>query len=1125
MKQNSQRTIQYIGENNILSNNIDTKLKYTEERKNKSDLEKIMDELDSKKDKINQNKKIDEKLNFDNFFEIFLEKTEKLYQIPKKGNQMDNIVNNNLIGPYLNDELIDENYYDLFSVTQNYTHSLMFKKNGIREREIIKIFGENENIRNYDHNNIVTLKPCCRQYCGNFLKKGSEEKEIDHIKHILLIISVIFTCFALYFFQEFSSIKRDLDIDNLNFEYTLILYTKEYLCLSFDILDLKNENFKFNITCPNETLFYYVSKFGISPDNEEGENIANCYSKSFRNLIKTKSDCDFGKKMDEVLVDFKYSNEVFEVDHKNLDFFESLISCSNINNKNKIFLSYSCYYPYLNRDDKIISRKKFINKIIICESICIILCFLTLFIFRIFFYRNMKKVNNISIKDLTIMIDNLDIKKTSLPSVLNSIISQINSKSENYLLHYIQEINYSFINSEEKELYEELNNLIIKNRYLEKNLSNRTYPRCCLFKVLFKVLFCFKKTYKEEYINNQKKLKRILNKILIEKDSSDNIKKIYITFSSYEYKEIVKQNSILIDDKIYVLKNADMHPHDINWENININSKERIKRRFLSYLIIIIFIIVYFIIIIFLSKAKNKFEKKFNLNTDCSNVDYKNNYILYQEYINKDQTDKEKIFTYCYCASELNGKIINYNNENFDPCSSYNKYKFNRTFFLYFLSVIETILGFFIDKIVKKIISIQKFESKSKNDNAILIISMIILIFEKLFSIILIYAKFSDSKNTPYFFDGIYEDITPDWINSVSAQIISSALISTCLIFFNEWKKTICCGKVYLIIRYLSLFLINEPISSFHEFYKIYAPLEDKSFIIFVVYIFFVSNILIVSSSNNFYYLMLLTGILFMNIFKDKFYNFKNSYSFIKNRVYYRIIFTMMNIIFISRIIFGIWWYSSEYFFIDLNKDNIYQELISKKYNKYIDVFLKGEANTRQKIIIKLLLKRNIWFYIAFGIIIISEVIYFILSRKLKKEKKYYTTSLKRHDTYRQIKLYQYYRILYYKINKIYFNESKEYKYLKYFIKTKMNWYKEEIKKILEIFGDSLNQNDDDNEKIIKLKESIINYNYSINDSKEYERYPDIFKIKNNDQIYSPFILEDYEVPFNLKFIFSPYYS
>ena len=383
MIQNVQSTFIYIGENN------------TEGGKNISDLEKIRDELDSIKDKINQNEKIDEKLNFDNFFEKFLEKTENLYQIPKKEKQMNNIANNNLISPYLNDDLIDENYYDLFSETHNYTHSLMFKKNGIRERETRKVCEGNKNINNYNYNNLYDLKTFCElcPLCLNFLKKGSEEKEIGHIKCILLIISVIFTCFAFYLMIEFSSIKRDLD--DLNFMDILKFYTKEYLCLSFDILDLKNENFIFNITCPNETLFYYVSKFGISPDNEEGENIANCYSKSFRNLIKTKSDCDFGKKMDEILVDFKYGNEVFEVAHKNLNFFESLISCSNINNKNKIFLSYSCYYPYLNKDDKMITRKKFINKIIICESICIILCFLTLFIFRIFFYRNMNKVDNI----------------------------------------------------------------------------------------------------------------------------------------------------------------------------------------------------------------------------------------------------------------------------------------------------------------------------------------------------------------------------------------------------------------------------------------------------------------------------------------------------------------------------------------------------------------------------------------------------------------------------------------------------------------------------------------------------------------------------------------------------------
>ena len=72
MIQNVQSTFIYIGENN------------TEGGKNISDLEKIRDELDSKKDKINQNEKIDEKLNFDNFFEKFLEKIENLYQIPKK---------------------------------------------------------------------------------------------------------------------------------------------------------------------------------------------------------------------------------------------------------------------------------------------------------------------------------------------------------------------------------------------------------------------------------------------------------------------------------------------------------------------------------------------------------------------------------------------------------------------------------------------------------------------------------------------------------------------------------------------------------------------------------------------------------------------------------------------------------------------------------------------------------------------------------------------------------------------------------------------------------------------------------------------------------------------------------
>ena len=55
------------------------------------------------------------------------------------------------------------------------------------------------------------------------------------------------------------------------------------------------------------------------------------------------------------------------------------------------------------------------------------------------------------------MIDNLDVKKTNLPKILNSIIHLISNKINTTFYFEIQEINYSFINSEEKELFEEFN--------------------------------------------------------------------------------------------------------------------------------------------------------------------------------------------------------------------------------------------------------------------------------------------------------------------------------------------------------------------------------------------------------------------------------------------------------------------------------------------------------------------------------------------------------------------------------------------------------------------------------------------------------------------------------------------
>ena len=195
----------------------------------------------------------------------------------------------------------------------------------------------------------------------------------------------------------------------------------------------------------------------------------------------------------------------------------------------------------------------------------------------------------------------------------------------------------------------------------------------------------------------------------------------------------MKKETIKINNKNYQFKNADMFPHDINWENLNINKTKRFIRIIFSYFLIIIVIFVYFLIIIVLSKLKKNFERKYNLNTDCSNIDYKNNNILFKEFINKEQNEKEKIYTYCYCASELNGEEINFDNSTFDPCKHYNKYKYNRKILIYILSAIQSLIGFLIPKKKEKIISIQKLESKSKTNNLITIISTIILLFENFF--------------------------------------------------------------------------------------------------------------------------------------------------------------------------------------------------------------------------------------------------------------------------------------------------------------------------------------------------------------------------------------------------------
>ena len=48
----------------------------------------------------------------------------------------------------------------------------------------------------------------------------------------------------------------------------------------------------------------------------------------------------------------------------------------------------------------------------------------------------------------------------------------------------------------------------------------------------------------------------------------------------------------------------------------------------------------------------------------------------------------------------INGNELNYNNINFDPCETYNKYKYKKNLFLYLLSIILAIADKLIDFLV-----------------------------------------------------------------------------------------------------------------------------------------------------------------------------------------------------------------------------------------------------------------------------------------------------------------------------------------------------------------------------------------------------------------------------------------
>ena len=631
-------------------------------------------------------------------------------------------------------------------------------------------------------------------------------------------------------------------------------------------------------------------------------------------------------------------------------------------------------------------------------------------------------------------------------------------------------------------------------------------PRNYICTILSKIFRKLKITYREEYKETEKELKEVLLNIVKRRDNIKFINKIYITFSSNKVKKFLKNKEIKIENAYHKLKKADMYPHDIIWENLNISKKEKIKKFIVSYFLLIIFLLFYFFLIIIISRVKSTFNRKYNLSLDCENIDYKNKInLIYEEYINDKQSTKEKIYSYCYCNSDLNGKNIFFKDLNFNPCKDYNKYKFLRNAFIYLLTIILVIFDlFFVDSIFEKILSIQKFESKSYKNNLTVIFSIIIMVFTNVILEILLNAKLND-KPISFFNFGQIEDFTPHWIREMNDSLSFNAFDNIAFLFFLEllrkFLKGEYCYKLSQKFRYYTLFFWTNPIIHFYDYFKMYAPEKDYiNFSINIIFFFFYLNFLFFIPPHGLFTLIFL---LFFIFFSFKIKN-KYSHSFVRNKTFFRIIAIFLSFFFILRYLIGIWWYSSEYYFIDINEETYDLFNLKSIDRKLVDKFLQGKASIYEKIQIKLALKRNLLFLFPMYIII-AIIVTTLFICKTKKGVNNLNQGLLELDDYTKIKYYEIYRLLYYKYNL--------YKsiYLKGILST--NEFYNFIEYKYHIFIENIlkDQIEDYHKKIMDRKKELISNQESF--------------INNPINIYSPFLIDEYSVSFTSIFILCPSYT
>ena len=408
------------------------------------------------------------------------------------------------------------------------------------------------------------------------------------------------------------------------------------------------------------------------------------------------------------------------------------------------------------------------------------------------------------------------------------------------------------------------------------------------------------------------------------------------------------------------------------------------------------------------------------------------------------------------------------------------------TFLTYFLTGVSSIINLFVDFIVDKLIDFQKFESKSYQNNLVIIITVITLVFTGIISTILINTKFQN-KYISFFIFGQYEDITPQWVNEVLKTIYMGEIYSNLIITIIRFSLF-----NFRCIEKLEILLLKNTVISFFDYFELLYPEFDYKhyysrnffYLFFIGFMFFMPDVSAIGSAG----LICETFIIF-TIFERK--NKHRNELFI-NKQLFRICFNILFIFLIIRICIMFWWFSSEYFFIDIMEDPYGQFFGSNK--KLIDKFIKGNANISEKIIVKLLLKRNILFFIFLFLIIIYVIIINIRSNKDKNNNRKINNNADIFDEndFTQFKKSESNILLYTKFIGLNLHNCKSTKELKHFLELKIN------------------QNSN-YEALISLKNQVITRN-------------DV-RFINPDFTYSPLLLEDYSNSIISKLILSPYSS